>query len=111
MAIEILDPDHTRREPRLGENGGFPLVEIVRYALFRYGFTARIDETGTDAGPVLTAANPKQPCRGTLDISDDGELSWYARAPHHPDGGIPIPSIAATIDNALTRALHPPTHA
>src|SRR6185437_623441 len=35
MAIELLDPDHTRREPRLGENAGFPLVEIVRYALFR----------------------------------------------------------------------------
>jgi hypothetical protein len=111
MAIEILDPDHTRREPRLGDNAGFPLVEIIRYALYRYGFTARIDETGVDTGPVLTVANPRLPCRGRIDISDAGELSWYARVPHHPDGGIPIPSIAATISRALTRAQHPPTHA
>ena len=111
MAIELLDPDHTRRVPTLGENAGYPLVEIIRYALFRYGFTATINESGADTGPVLTAANPRQPYRGTLDISDDGELSWYARAPHHPDGGIPIPSIAATINRALTRADHPPTHA
>ncbi len=111
MAVELLDPDHTRREPTVGMNDGFPLVEIIRYALFRYGFTATITESGDDTGPVLTATNPRQPYRGTLDISDDGELSWYARAPHHPDGGIPIPSIAATINRALTRAQHPPTHA
>ena len=111
MAIELLDPDHTRREPTVGMNDGFPLVEIIRYALFRYGFTATISESGADTGPVLTVTNPNQPYRGTLDISDDGELSWYARAPHHPDGGIPIPSIAATINRALTRAQHPPTHA
>ncbi len=111
MAIEILDPDHTRREPRLGENAGFPLVEIIRYALYRYGFTARIDETSIDTGPVLTATNPRQPGRGTIDITDDGELSWYAHAPHHSDGGIPIPSIAATINRALSRAQHPPTYA
>jgi hypothetical protein len=111
MAIEILDPDHTRCEPALGDNAGFPLVEIIRYALYRYGFTATIDETSTDTGPVLTATNPRNPSRGTIDISDDGELSWYARAPHHPDGGIPVPSIAATINRALTRAQNPPTHA
>jgi hypothetical protein len=111
MAIEILDPDHTRREPTLGDNAGYPLVEIIRYALYRYGFTAIIDETGTDTGPVLAITNPRNPCRGTLDITDDGELSWYARVPHHLDGGIPIPSIAATINRALTRAQHPPTHA
>jgi hypothetical protein len=110
MAIELLDPDHTRREPALGENAGYPLVEIIRYALYRYGFTATIDETGTHTSPVLTATNPRQPCRGTIDISDEGELSWYARAPHHPDGGIPLPDIAATINRALTRAQHLATH-
>jgi hypothetical protein len=55
----------------------------------------------------LTITNPDQPYRGTLDITDDGELSWYARAPHHPDGGIPLPDIAHTIN----RAQHPATHA
>ncbi len=111
MAIELLDPDHTRREPTVGMNDGFPLVEIIRYALFRYGFTATISESGADTGPVLTVTNPNQPYRGTLDISDDGELSWYTRAPHHPDGGIPLPDLAASISRALTRAQHPPTHA
>jgi hypothetical protein len=111
IAIELLDPDHTRREPTLGTNAGYPLVEIIRYALYRYGFTATITDTGADTGPVLTAANPHQPYRGTLDITDDGELSWYARAPHHPDGGIPIPDVANTITRALNRARHTPTHA
>jgi hypothetical protein len=111
MAIELLDPDHTRREPSTGENARFPLVEIVRYALYRYGFTATIDETSADTGPILTATNPRQPCRGTIDITDDGELSWHTRAPHHPDGGIPLPDIAATISRALTRAQRAPNHA
>jgi hypothetical protein len=111
MAIELLDPDHARREPAMGTTDGYPLVEIIRYALYRYGFTATITETGADTSPVLTATNSRQPYRGTLDISDDGELSWYARTPHHPDGGIPLPDIANTINRALTRAQHPPTHA
>lgn len=111
MAIELLDPDHTRREPSLGENAGFPLVEIIRYTLYRYGFTATIDESADDTGPVLTATNPAQPYRGTIEISDYGELSWYARAPHHPDGGIPLLDIAATINRALATAQYPPTRA
>jgi len=111
VAIELLDPDHTRSEPALGTNDGFPLVEIIRYALYRYGLTATIDETRTDTGPVLTAANPHQPYRGTITISDDGELEWHTRAPHHPDGGIPLPDIATTISRALARARHAPSHA
>jgi hypothetical protein len=111
MAIELLDPDHTRREPALGENAGYPLVEIIRYALYRYGFTATIDETSTDTGPILTATNSRQPCRGTIDITDHGELSWRTRVPYHPDGGIPLPDIAATISRALTRAQRAPNHA
>lgn len=71
MAIELLDPDHTRREPAIGDSAGYPLVEIIRYALYRYGFTATTNETDT----VLTAANPNQPHRGNLDITDDGELT------------------------------------
>ena len=110
VAIEILDPDHTRAEPILGSNDGFPLPEIIRYALYRYGLTATITDTGTDTGPVLTAANPDQPYRGTIEITDDGELEWRTRAPHHPDGGIPLPDIAATISRALTRAQHAPGH-
>ena len=111
MAVELLDPDHTRREPNVGTNAGYPLVEIIRYALYRYGFTATITDTGSDTGLRSHRHQPRQPYRGTLDITDDGELSWYARAPHHPDGGIPLPDIANTITRALNRAQHPPTHA
>ncbi|HXS64385.1 MAG TPA: hypothetical protein VN767_16130 [Streptosporangiaceae bacterium] len=110
MAIEILDPDHTRREPSLGTNDGYPLVEIIRYALYRYGLTANISETGADTGPILTATNPNQLHRGAVEISDDGELEWHARAPHHHDGGIPLPDIAITISRALTQAQHPANH-
>ncbi|HEY3906656.1 MAG TPA: hypothetical protein VGM14_22290 [Streptosporangiaceae bacterium] len=109
MAIELLDPDHARCIPILPKHDGYPLVEIVRYALFRYGFAATITDTGP--GPVLTATNPNQPYRGTIEISDDGELEWRARAPHHPDGGIPIPDIAVTISRALTQAQHSLGHA
>jgi hypothetical protein len=111
IAIELLDPDHTRPEPVTGSNDGFPLAEIIRFALYRYGLTAAITENGTDTGPVLTATNPDQPCRGTIEITDDGELEWRTRAPHHPDGGIPLPDIAATVNRALTRAQHEPNHA
>lgn len=100
MVIEVLDPDRTRRAPSLPVYYGFPLVEVIRYGLFLYGFAATISE----AGPVLTVANPDRPDRGTIRISDDGELSWRARAPHHRDGGIPLTDIGATISRALTRA-------
>jgi hypothetical protein len=111
IAIELLDPDRTRPEPVMGCNDGFPLPEIIRFYLHRYGLTAAVTETGTDTGAVLTATNPDQPYRGTVEITDDGELEWRTRAPHHLDGGIPLTDIAATISRALTRARHAPSHA
>jgi hypothetical protein len=42
VAIELLDPNHTGPEPVMGTNDGFPLVEIIRFALYRYGLTATI---------------------------------------------------------------------
>jgi hypothetical protein len=106
VAIEILDPDYPR-VPGLSWRDGFPLVEILRYELSQYGFSASISE----AGPVLTVTNPKRPYRGSVEIADGGELSWHARAPHHRDGGIPLLDIAATISRALTRARHAPSQA
>jgi len=87
------------------------IVGAIRYALYLYGFAATISETGVDTGPVLTVTNQDRPYRGALEISDDGELSRRIRAPHHPDGGIPLPDIAASISRALTRAQHPASHA
>jgi hypothetical protein len=108
IAIELLDPDHIRPEPVIGTNNGFPLPEIIRFALHRYGLTATVTGTGPAPGYLLTAANPAQPYRGTICLTDNGDLQWHTRAPHHPDGGIPLPDIAATINGALARAQHTP---
>jgi hypothetical protein len=73
----VLAHDHDRRRAVTD----LTLVEVIRYGLFLYGFTATISETGSGTGPVLTVTNPASPCRGTIDITDDGELQWRTRAP------------------------------
>ena len=108
LAIELLDPDHTKPLPALPPDD-LRLTQLgaIRHALTSYGFTAAIIAADDDIGPLLTAANPRQPCRGTITMSSDGELQWNTRAPHHPDGGIPLPDIANTISRAFTQARHP----
>jgi hypothetical protein len=109
-AIELLDPDHTEPLPALPpDHLKLTPLGAIRHALTSYGLTATITQLSTDIGPILTAANPRQPCRGSITITSDGELAWNTRAPHHPDGGVPLPDIAATITRALTRAQHPAT--
>lgn len=106
-AIELLDPDHTRPTPA-PPPCHLQLTQLgtIRHALAGHGLTAAITQP-TDIGPVLTAANPRRPCRGSITISSDGELRWNTRTPCHPNGGISLPDIAATITRALTRAEHP----
>lgn len=108
VAIELLDPDHTKPPPALPPDH-LQLTQLgaIRHALTRHGLTAAITAADDDIGPLLTATNPAQPCRSTITISSDGELTWTTRTPHHPDGGIPIPDIATTITRALTQAEHP----
>jgi hypothetical protein len=109
-AIELLDPDHAKPLPALPP-GHLNLTALgaIRHALTHHGLTATITQPRTDIEPILTAANPRQPYRGTITMTSDGELQWNTRAPHHPDGGIPLPDIAATITRALTQAHHPAT--
>lgn len=110
-AVELLDPDHTGPVPAVP--AGYrdaPLLGAILYALSGHGFTVTVTETGAGTGRILTVANPGQPYRGSICITSDGELQWNTRAPHHPDGGIPLPDIAATITRALARAQHPATH-
>ncbi|HET7015795.1 MAG TPA: hypothetical protein VFI65_17880 [Streptosporangiaceae bacterium] len=108
VAIEFLDPDDTRPLPALPP-ARLQLTQLgaIRHALSRHGLTAAITAADNDIGPILTATNPAYPCGGTITISSDGELTWTTRTPHHPDGGIPIPDIAAAITRALARAEHP----
>jgi hypothetical protein len=107
IAIELLDPDHTRPTPDVPRQyADTPLLGGILHALTGYGFTVTVTETGADTRFVLTITNPSQPWRGSIIMTGDGELQWNTRAPHHPDGGIPLPDIAATIARALARAEH-----
>jgi hypothetical protein len=106
-AIELLDPDHIKPSSvRPSEDANLTPLGAARHALARCGLTANI--ASTIAGHRLTVTNPAQPCRGTIYITDDGELTWNTRAPHHSDGGIPLPDIAAAISRALAQAGHTP---
>jgi len=110
-AIELLDPDHTRPAPAVPpEHHNLTPLGTVRRALSGYGLATAITPTGPGTGSLLAVGNPQRPGRGHLLISGDGELQWRARAPHHPDGGIPLPDIATAIARALARAEHPATH-
>ena len=105
-AIEILDPDHTWPLPTVpADPGNLTLLGATWRALVRYGLDGTIAPTGT--GSVLGVTNPRQPWRGSVTMTSDGEVQWRARAPHHPDGGIPLPDIATTITRTLTQASHP----
>jgi hypothetical protein len=108
VAIELLDPGHAKPEPALpAEPHDFTPLGASRHALTSHGLTATITPTAT--GALLTATNPAQPCRGTILISSDGELTWTTHTPHHPDGGIRLRDIATALTRALTRAQHPAT--
>jgi hypothetical protein len=109
-AVELLDPDHTGPVPAVPPDyRNAPLLGAILHALSGHGLTVTVTETGADTQFVLTVTNPGQPYRGSIRITGDGELQWNTRAPHHPDGGIPLPGIAATITRALARAHHPAT--
>ncbi len=102
VAVDLLDPDRRRRAW-----GPFPdrdavLPEVARCALLRHGFMVAASESA-ETGVILTVSDPAQPCRGTVRVTGLGELRWDTRAPHHRDGGIPLPDIAAAISRALTR--------
>jgi hypothetical protein len=104
-AIEILDPDHFRPLPAVPpEHDNLTPLGATWRALAACGFDGGLARTGT--GSILVVSNPRQLYRGSVTMSSDGEVRWRARAPHHPDGGIPLPSIAATITRALTRTDH-----
>jgi hypothetical protein len=110
-AIELLDPDRTMPLPALApDHLKLTPLGAIRHALARYGLAATIAQVDADIGPLLTAANPRQPCRGTVLINSDSELAWTTRAPHHRAGGIPLSGIATSITRALARAEHPAIH-
>lgn len=105
VAAELLDPGQPA--PALpGDDHHLTPLGAIRHALTRHGLTATITRPRTGTGPLLTVTNPAQPCRGTILITSDGELTWTINTPHHPDGGIPLHDIATAISRALDRAQH-----
>jgi hypothetical protein len=110
IAIDLLDPDHTKAVPFLAPYRAKAIIHMaVNYVLLRYGFATALRQAHPCADAILTVTNPDQPTRGTIRITNDGRLEWHIRTPHHPDGGLTLPDIAATISRTLTRAQHPPT--
>ncbi len=107
IAISLLDPDSASPWPdRPPREDPAPIHVAASDALRRFGLTASRQLPELSGYTVLTVTNPAQPARGTVEITDDGELSWHTRAPHHRDGGLTLPDIAATISRALAKTQH-----
>jgi hypothetical protein len=102
VAVDLLDPDRRRRAWGPFPDHGAALPEVAGCALLRHGFAVAARESA-ESGVILTARDPDQPCRGTVRVTGLGELRWDTWAPHHRDGGIPVPDIAAAISRALAR--------
>jgi len=57
----------------------------------------------------IQITNPASPARGTVRVTDDGDLTWSCTT--RQAGGITPADIAATLTRALTQAQHTPCHA
>ena len=71
---------------------------------------------GLEDSPTRTPApswpSPTPRCLPrTVEITEDGQLSWQTRAPHHRDGGLTLPDIATSIACSLGRLQHIPSRA
>ena len=112
VTLTLLDPEAKIARPELpSRDGRVFILNAASHALFRCGLTTSRHHSDPDAFTVLTVTNPSEPVRGAVDITDDGELTWQVRAPHHRDGGLVLPDIAGSISLALLRAQHHPSHA
>jgi hypothetical protein len=113
ITISLLDPDAKNPRPDLPPHSGRVLIHVgAGDALLRYGLTTSRQQPEPDGYTILTITNPAQPTRGTVEITDDGQLTWHTRAPHHLDSGLTLPDIAATLTltRALTRTQHTPSN-
>jgi hypothetical protein len=111
ITITLLDPDATNPWAELAPHLDRSLIHVAASdALFRHGLATTRQQPEPDGYTILTVTNAAQPSRGAVEITDDGQLTWHNRAPHHPDGGLTLPDIAATITRALTRTQHTPSN-
>jgi hypothetical protein len=111
-AIELLDPGTLTPLPAPApDHLNLTPLGAIRHALAGHGLTAAITQPDAGTGPLLNAASPRKPYRGTITITSDGELTWTTRTPDHPDpgSGLHLRETAAAITRALTQADHPAT--
>ncbi len=117
MTLDLLDPRGTLSRPAPEPHRPSTAIHAAaQYLLADLGISTIPEPLDATPGGSVTFAqttitNPGCPARGTVHISDDGELRWQARTLCHPDGGLTLTDIAATITPALTRAQHFPSHA
>lgn len=112
ITISLLDPDAARPWPDLPLHRARAAILVAAdHALYSYGFTTSRRQPDPDACTILAVTNPALPARGTVEITNNGELSWHTRAPHHHDAGLTLPDIATSIACTLGRLQHIPGHA
>lgn len=117
ITLDLLDPDGTQPRPAPAPHRAANSIHTAAArALTSRGMTAT-SRTLVDDPVNLTTfgqtiiANPAQPDRGTVCITNDGQLLWNVSTPDHPAGGLPLPAIGTAITRALIAAQHTPDHA
>lgn len=110
IATSLLDPDAPSMRADLPPHRARSAIHVAATCALRHcGLTVSRHPPEPGVFTVLTVTNPEQPMRGTVRITDDGELTWHAHAPYHRDGGLTLPDVAASITRALARTRHIPT--
>lgn len=117
ITLDLLDPDDTRPGPAPAPNRAASSIHAAAArALTSRGMTATSgtlvdDPTSFTIFGQAIIANPARPDRGTVAITDDGQLLWNVGTLGHPAGGLPLPAIGTAITRALIAAQHTPDHA
>jgi hypothetical protein len=116
IVLDLLAPGSNHHlAPAPAPRPGSTLKSTTGRALASHGMRVILHLLDQDSDYYETYAeiqvtNPATPARGTVHLTDDGDLHWHCRT-RHPAGGITPAEIAATITRALTRAQHAPCHA
>jgi len=115
IVLDILSPGTSRPGAAPTLYPATSLKGAVGQALAAHGLRVTLKLLDQDHDLYETYAeiqvtNPADPARGTVRVTDDGDLTWHCTT-HDQVGGITLAEIAATLTRALTQAKHTPCHA